>query len=81
MFEILGEMNEYLSDKYHKPLLTGETPMEDILTLYPQLLSVLQEKGLVMPQDMKTPLGTLCEEAHADLQDVLDACGKKLRKE
>lgn len=26
VFEILGEMNEYLSDKYHKPLLTGETP-------------------------------------------------------
>ena len=81
VFEILGEMNEYLSDKYNKPLLTKDTPMEDILTLYPQLLSVLQEKGLSMPQDMKTSLGALCEAAHADADDVITACDKKLRKE
>lgn len=81
VFEILGEMNEYLSDKYNKPLLTKDTPMEDILTLYPQLLSVLQSFGLSMPEDMKTSLGTLCENAHTDIDAVVEACGKKLRKE
>lgn len=81
VFEILGEMNEYLADKYDKPLLTKDTPMEDILTLYPQLLSVLEEKGLKMPQDMKTSLGALCEAAGADVAAVIADCDKKLRKE
>ncbi len=81
VFEIIGEMNEYLSDKYGKPLLSAETPMEDILTLYPQLLALLQERGLTLPQDLSTPLGKVCEEAGQDLQEILDACGAKLRKE
>ncbi len=81
VFEIIGEMNEYLSDKYGKPLLSAETPMEDILTLYPQLLALLQDRGLTLPQDLSTPLGKVCEEAGQDLQEILDACGAKLRKE
>ncbi len=81
VFEIIGEMNEYLSDKYGKPLLSAETPMEDILTLYPQLLALLQDRGLALPQDLSTPLGKVCEEAGQDLQEILDACGAKLRKE
>ena len=28
VFEILGEMNEFIADKYNKPLLTENTPME-----------------------------------------------------
>lgn len=81
VFEIIGEMNEYIADKYNKPLLTDETPMEDILTLYPQLLSVLQEAGLTMPQDMKTPLGKLCQDAGADSKAVIEKCDAKLRKD
>lgn len=81
VFEIIGEMNEYIADKYNKPLLTEETPMEDILTLYPQLLSVLQEAGLTMPQDMKTPLGKLCQDAGADAKAVIEKCDAKLRKD
>ena len=81
VFEIIGEMNEYLSDKYGKPLLSAETPMEDILTLYPQLLTLLQDRGLALPQDLSTPLGKVCEEAGKDLKEILDACGAKLRKE
>lgn len=81
VFEIIGEMNEYIADKYNKPLLSADTPMEDILTLYPQLLSVLQAEGLSMPQDMKTTLGTICKEAGKDLQKVTDACDAKLRKD
>lgn len=38
VFELIGEINEYLADKFQKPLLTENTPMEEILTLYPQLL-------------------------------------------
>lgn len=81
VFEILGEMNEYLSDKYGKPLLTEETPMQDILTLYPQLLTVLQSEGLSMPQDMNESIGALCEAAGKDAAEVLAKCDKKLRKE
>lgn len=81
VFEILGEMNEYLADKYHKPLLTKDTPLQDILTLYPQLLAVLEKEGLSMPQDMETTLGALCETAHADADAVIAACDRKLRKE
>lgn len=81
VFEILGEMNEYLSDKYNKPLITAETPVEDILTLYPQLLSVLQENGLTLPPDMKTSLGALCGEAGIDAAALIAQCDSKLRKE
>ncbi len=81
VFEIIGEMNEYLSDKYNKPLLSAETPMEDILTLYPQLLALLQDRGLTLPQDLSTPLGKVCEEAGQDLSEILAACDAKLRKE
>lgn len=81
VFEIIGEMNEYLSDKYNKPLLTRDTPMEDILTLYPQLLSVLQGFGIAMPEDVKTPLGSLCDSAQVSTDTVIAACTKKLRKE
>ncbi len=81
VFEIIGEMNEYLSDKYNKPLLSAETPMEDILTLYPQLLALLQDRGLTLPQDLSTPLGKVCEEAGQDLAEILSACDAKLRKE
>lgn len=82
VFEILGEMNEYLADKYNKPLLTKETPMEDILTLYPQLLSLFQEAGIKMPQDPKTTtIGALCEEAGVDADTLIEKCDAKLRKE
>ncbi len=81
VFEIIGEMNEYLSDKYNKPLLSAETPMEDILTLYPQLLALLQDRGVTLPQDLTTPLGKVCEEAGQNLQEILSACNAKLRKE
>ncbi len=81
VFEILGEMNEYLSDKYGKPLISAETPMEDILTLYPQLISLLQENGLSMPQDMKMTLGAVCEAAGENTADIIALCDKKLRKE
>lgn len=81
VFEIIGEMNEYIADKYDKPLLTEETPMEDILTLYPQLLAVLQSYNIAMPQDTATTLGTICKAAGADTAEVIAKCDAKLRKE
>ena len=32
VFELIGEINEYLADKFQKPLLTENTPMEEILS-------------------------------------------------
>lgn len=79
VFELIGEMNEYLADKYKKPLLTGETPMETILTLYPQLLPLFQAKNLSMPADMKTPIGDICRDAGVDVKELIAACDEKLR--
>ena len=79
VFEIIGEMNEFIADKYKKPLLTEETPMETILTLYPQLLPVFQKKSIAMPQDMKTTIGTLCKEANADAKELIALCDERLR--
>ena len=79
VFEIIGEMNEFIADKYKKPLLTEDTPMETILTLYPQLLPVFQKKSIAMPQDMKTTIGTLCKEANVDAKDLIALCDERLR--
>ena len=79
VFEIIGEMNEFIADKYKKPLLTEETPMETILTLYPQLLPVFQKKSIAMPQDMKTTIGTLCKEANVDAKELIALCDERLR--
>lgn len=79
VFEIIGEMNEFIADKYKKPLLTEDTPMETILTLYPQLLPVFQKKFIAMPQDMKTTIGALCKEANVDAKDLIALCDERLR--
>lgn len=81
VFEIIGEMNEYIADKYNKPLLTEETPMEDILTLYPQLLSIFQNANIQMPKEIKTPIGTLCKEADVDFKNFIEICNARLRGE
>lgn len=81
VFEILGEMNEYIADKYNKSLLTKETPMEDILTLYPQLLAVFQHAGIQMPKEIKTPIGLLCQEAGVDFDKFIETCNSRLRGE
>ena len=81
VFEILGEMNEYIADKYNKSLLTKETPMEDILTLYPQLLTVFQHAGIQMPKEIKTPIGLLCQEAGIDFDKFIETCNSRLRGE
>lgn len=81
VFEILGEMNEYIADKYNKSLLTKETPMEDILTLYPQLLTVFQHAGIQMPKEIKTPIGLLCQEAGVDFDKFIKTCNSRLRGE
>lgn len=81
VFEILGEMNEYIADKYNKSLLTKETPMEDILTLYPQLLTVFQHAGIQMPKEIKTPIGLLCQEAGVDFDKFIETCNSRLRGE
>ncbi len=79
VFEIIGEMNEFIADKYKKPLLTEETPMETILTLYPQLLPIFQAKEIAMPSDMQTTIGALCEAAKVDAKDLIAACDERLR--
>ncbi len=81
VFKILGEMNEYIADKYNKSLLTKETPMEDILTLYPQLLTVFQHAGIQMPKEIKTPIGLLCQEAGVDFDKFIETCNSRLRGE
>ena len=81
VFEILGEKNEYIADKYNKSLLTKETPMEDILTLYPQLLTVFQHAGIQMPKEIKTPIGLLCQEAGVDFDKFIETCNSRLRGE
>lgn len=81
VFEILGEMNEYIADKYNKSLLTKETPMEDILTLYPQLLTVFQHAGIQMPKEIKTPIGLLCQKAGVDFDKFIETCNSRLRGE
>lgn len=79
VFEILGEMNEFIADKYEKPVLTKDTPMEDILTLYPQLLPIFQNHNIAMPQDMTTTIGTLCDNAGVTLSTFIEACDARLR--
>ena len=79
VFEIIGEMNEFIADKYNKPLLTEDTPMETILTLYPQLLPIFQEKQIAMPSDMTTTIGTLCQNANVDVKALIATCDERLR--
>lgn len=79
VFEIIGEMNEYIADKYNKKVISESTTMEEILTMYPQLLSVLQSYKITMPADAKTTLGTVCKEAGADLNTVIEKCDERLR--
>ena len=72
-------MNEFIADKYKKPLLTKDTPMETILTLYPQLLPVFQNKNIAMPTDMKTTIGTMCQDAGVDTDALIAQCDDRLR--
>lgn len=81
VFDLLGQMNEYIADKYKKPLLTGDTPMETILTLYPQLLPIFKDAKIDMPSDMKTTIGTLCKEKNVDLKPFIARCDSRLRGE
>ena len=78
VFEIIGEMNEFIADKYKKPLLTNDTPMETILTMYPQLLPVFQEEKIAMPSDMKTTIGTMCRDAGVDSASLIAKCDERL---
>lgn len=79
VFEIIGEMNEFIADKYKKPLLTNDTPMETILTMYPQLLPIFQEEKIAMPSDMKTTIGTMCRDAGVDSAALIAKCDERLR--
>lgn len=79
VFEIIGEMNEFIADKYKKPLLTEDTPMETILTMYPQLLTVFQSQNIPMPSDMKTSIGIMCRDAGADVKTLIAKCDERLR--
>ena len=79
VFEIIGEMNEFIADKYKNSLLTNHTPMETILTMYPQLLPVFQEEKISMPSDMKTTIGTMCRDAGVDSASLIAKCDERLR--
>lgn len=79
VFEILGEMNEFIAEKYNKPLLTKDTPMEMILTTYPQLLPIFQREGLSMPADMTTTIGVMCKTDGKDLASLIEKCDDRLR--
>lgn len=81
VFEILGEMNEYLADKLGKELITGDTSLQDLFTMYPQTLGVLQEYGVVLPDDMDVSLGSLTSTQRISLDDVLEQIHRVLRKE
>ena len=79
VFELIGEINEYLADKFQKTLLTENTPMEEILTLYPQLLPLFQNEKIQMPSEMTTPIGELCKEANVDFTSFIQKCDARLR--
>ena len=79
VFELIGEINECLADKFQKPLLTENTPMEEILTLYPQLLPLFQNEKIQMPSEMATPIGELCKEANVDFTSFIQKCDARLR--
>jgi len=79
VFEIIGEMNEFIADKYKKPLLTEDTPMETILTMYPQLLTIFQEKEIAMPSDMKTTIGEMCKTSGVSSAELIAKCDERLR--
>ena len=79
VFELIGEINEYLADKFQKPLLTENTPMEEILTLYPQLLPLFQNEKIQMPSEMATPIGELCKEAKVYFTSFIQKCDARLR--
>lgn len=81
IFEIMGEMNEYLADKLGKELITGETPLQELFTMYPQTVSVLQEYGISLPDEMSTTLGALAAERSVSEADLLAQIHRKLRKE
>lgn len=81
VFEVLGEMNEYIADKFHTSFLTAETPMQDIMTLYPQLIPIFRDAGAEFPDDMTTPIGQVCAASKTDTNALLEKCHKKLRQE
>ncbi len=81
VFEILGEMNEYLADKLDKELITEEMPLQELLTLYPQTLATLQEYGIELPDDMATTLGELTAANDVSMNDVKEQLHRVLRKE
>lgn len=79
VFDIVGEMNEFIAEKYNTPLFTKDTPMELILTTYPQLLPIFQQEGLSMPADMTTTIGAMCETQGKDLASLIEKCDTRLR--
>lgn len=81
VFEVLGEMNEYLADKYGKELITGDTQLQELFTMYPQALAVLHEYGMAMPDAMETTLKELTEQHNVSLKDLLEQIHRVLRKE
>lgn len=74
-------MNEYLADKLGKELITGDTPLQELFTMYPQTVSVLQEYGISLPDEMSTTLGALAAEHSVSEADLLAQIHRKLRKE
>ena len=52
--------------------------MEEILTLYPQLLPLFQNEKIQMPSEMATPIAELCKEANVDftsfIQNAMPDC-------
>ena len=55
------------------------THMEEILTLYPQLLPLFQNEKIQMPSEMATPIGELCKEANVDFTSFIQKCDARLR--
>ena len=80
-------VNEYCSDlrtffrfmKHFRGYVSQDTPMEEILTLYPQLLPLFQNEKIQMPSEMATPIGELCKEANVDFTSFIQKCDARLR--
>ena len=49
--------------------------------MYPQAVSVLQEYGISLPDEMSTTLGALAAEQSVSEADLLAQIHRKLRKE
>lgn len=81
IFEMLGEMNEYLADKLGKELISGDTALQELFTMYPQTLAILHDYGIQLPDDMNMTLAALTKEQQVSLDDLLDQVHRVLRKE